>query len=158
MENINYNDGFQKTPSSITFGQYLKTRRRELGLTQVQVAKKLDVGQNFVAYMENDQRKPSNDVLKRLADCLSLPMDELYLKVHPDVEDIFSNRPQKRERTRFNPLLHKLRYDRTLREKYAITDDDISLLGSIQARGEITRLEDYIFLLMTIRQVFRDKD
>lgn len=137
-----------------TLGQYLRKRRLELDLTQSEVAKKVKVAQNFVAYLENDQRKPSHDLLKKLADVLELPSDRLYFLAHPEMHEMVEIAEQG-IKSKLPPALEDLRQDGGLRKRHAITDDEIRQLASIRARGEIRKKDDYIFLLMSIRQVFR---
>lgn len=137
----------------MTFGQYIKKKRFDLELTQAQLSKKIGVAQNYITYLENDERKPSSDIIKKLASALDLSFKKLYLMVNPDAEEAF---PDSNEGAVLNPLLKSLKEDKVLRQKHCITDADINLLASIQARGEIRKVADYVYLLMTIRQVFQE--
>ena len=137
-----------------TLGDYLRKRRLELDLTQAEVAKKVKVAQNFVAYLENDQRKPSHDLLKKLAEVLNLPSGRLYVLAHPEMQEMISVEGE-RIQSKMSPALEDLRRDTDLRRQHAITDQEIDQLASIRARGEIRKKEDYVFLLMSIRQVFK---
>ena len=136
------------------FGDYIRKKRLELDLTQSEMADKLGISQNFVAYIEKNERNPSKDVIKKLADLFSVPTDKLYLMANPDLEKIFKKNPVNGQLP-LPPLLKKLQSDPDLRRKYSIQDEDISMLNSLQPRGQIQRVEDYVFLLMTIRQLFR---
>lgn len=136
------------------FGQFIKRKRQDLSLTQTQVAKRLGVGQNYVAYMERGERKPSIDIIQGLAQCLKLPLQKLYLLANPDIEKIFPAGESSQSRA-MPPLLKRLAGDHILRQKHNIGDEDIQLLTSIRARGQIENIDDYVFLLMTLRQVFK---
>lgn len=139
----------------MNFGQYIKKRRLELGMTQAQLSKKIGVAQNYITYLENNDRNPSNEVIRQLATTLDLPLRRLYFLANPDVEKIIPERtPQKG--LPLSPLLKSLAKNKILRAKHNIVDADIQLLSSIQARGEIKRIEDYVYLLMTIRQIFQE--
>ena len=49
------------------FGRVIEDRRRELGLTQEIVAKKVGVRANYVGYLERGMRHPSQKVVEKLS-------------------------------------------------------------------------------------------
>ena len=56
-----------------TIGQRLRRRRRELGLSQVQLAEHANLNQGYLSQIERDQAQPSHRTLDALAVALSLP-------------------------------------------------------------------------------------
>ena len=56
----------------------IKRLRKRAGLTQVQLAEHLDVGQNTVSMWETGCAKPSVGKLPQLARILGCRIDELY--------------------------------------------------------------------------------
>ena len=54
--------------------------RTEKGLTQAQLAEKLNVQQSMISMIENEERNPSVDVLLKLAAALGVTVDELIGK------------------------------------------------------------------------------
>ncbi len=60
---------------SKTVGQRLKSLRVSSGLTQAEIAEKLDIGQSTLANYEKDFRFPTIDVLIKLADFYRVPVD-----------------------------------------------------------------------------------
>ena len=58
--------------------KYLKTYRKNKGLTQNELAKLLGVGQSTVAMWENGCSMPVSAMLPRLADALGCSIDALY--------------------------------------------------------------------------------
>ncbi len=130
----------------MTLGKYLRKKRLEKQWTQVELAKALGVRQNYVAYLENDQRKPSYEVLKKLAQNLNIPFDELFFLVHPDTKDHFSP---------MDLLFNTFRQNKSLLQQHAVTKNELKLLESVRARGKIIKEEDYIKLLETIRKVYQ---
>ena len=67
------------------FGRAIEDRRRELGLTQEMVAKKVSVKANYVGYLERGMRHPSQKVVEKLSNALKLDPQELYLLANPRV-------------------------------------------------------------------------
>lgn len=143
------------TKQKENFSDYIKRRRIELGLTQQEVAKRAKVAQNFVTYLESDQRRPSTEMIKKLADILMLPSDKLYFLAHGAKLKGVIEFDQKGLKAKISPVLAALKDDQELRERHQISDEEIDQLASIRGRGEIRSKDDYVFLLMNIRQVFK---
>src|SRR6266849_3214261 len=59
-----------------TLGQVLKSQRKFLGLTQRELALKLDVKGSHVAYLEKGRRRPSLGLLSRIANALAAGIAE----------------------------------------------------------------------------------
>lgn len=55
----------------------IKERRMAVGLTQVQLAKKMNVDQSAVSYWESGKTKPARKYHKKLAKTLGCTVDEL---------------------------------------------------------------------------------
>ena len=141
---------------SISLGDYLRQRRQELKLTQKGLGTKLGIAPNLITYWEKGQRQPSDTILKKLAQILELPQDTLYLKAHPEFSDFVDLNPRTGGlQRRLPPALLALREDKGLREQHKIDNVEIAQLASLQLRGEIRTKEDYVFLLMSLRQVTR---
>lgn len=133
------------------FGAYLKKRRHELELTQGELAQKLGVAQNYITYLEKGSRNPSLETLKKLARALRSPLEQLHRLANPEVETLYLA-----SEATLPPLLLELSRNKKLREMHRIGDEEIEQLAGIRARGEVRKVEDYLLLLMTMRQVFRD--
>lgn len=67
-----------KSPEHAAFCTRVKARRKELGLTQAEVAERLGISRPVVAEIENGKREPGLGVMSRLAEALEsdefLPM------------------------------------------------------------------------------------
>lgn len=60
-----------------TFGEKLKSLRLQSGLTQLELARKLNVEQSYLSYLENDKSTPSLDVFECIAKVFGLSHEEL---------------------------------------------------------------------------------
>lgn len=58
-------------------GSNLKRIRVDKGLSQVDVARELDVGRGFVSNLESGKRNPTLSTITRLAQALGVTTDEL---------------------------------------------------------------------------------
>lgn len=57
-------------------GQYLGQRRDDLGLSQKAVADAVGISRPYLAQIENGNRKPGDDTLKRLFKALGVPIKQ----------------------------------------------------------------------------------
>lgn len=57
--------------------QRLKERRKELHLTQAQLAKKAKISPSYVSYIERNMINPNYDILLNLCDALNISMSEI---------------------------------------------------------------------------------
>lgn len=58
-------------------GDRIKERRKQLGYTQKELAKIINTAQTHISELENSNRQPSVDTLKRLAEALETTVDTL---------------------------------------------------------------------------------
>lgn len=61
----------------MTTGQLIKAARKNAGMTQTELAKKLNIPFQSVSQWERDLRNPKYDTLKRIAAALNIPIHEL---------------------------------------------------------------------------------
>jgi len=59
------------------FGQRVRTIRLKQGLSQGDVAKRLDVHRSYISGIERGIRNPSLRVIQRIAKALEVPMEKL---------------------------------------------------------------------------------
>lgn len=67
------------------FGDKLKALRKKRYLTQAQLAKELNVSSSTIAMYENNSRKPSYEMAKKVANYFSVTVD--YLINEPGFEE-----------------------------------------------------------------------
>jgi transcriptional regulator with XRE-family HTH domain len=70
------------------YGRYLKSLRRDAGLTQVELATRLKVAQSNIAFWERSEKPPRSEILKPLAKALNVTLETLL-----DVEPFEPSRP-----------------------------------------------------------------
>jgi WD40 repeat protein/transcriptional regulator with XRE-family HTH domain len=62
--------------TEVTFGQVVKTRRREMGLTQEELARRVGCASVTLRKIEYDDLRPSVQIAERLAMALNVPLEE----------------------------------------------------------------------------------
>lgn len=59
-------------------GDKIKIFRKEKGLTQLKLSTQANISRSYLADIENNRYNPSIDVVKNIADALSIPVDEFF--------------------------------------------------------------------------------
>ena len=72
----------------VNFGSKLKTLRTEAGMTQTDLAKRLNITKSVVSYYELQERTPSPDVLVQLAEIFHVSTDYLLGVDHKKMIDV----------------------------------------------------------------------
>jgi transcriptional regulator with XRE-family HTH domain len=62
----------------------VKGRREEIGLSRQDLARRSEVSYPYISQIENGDRTPSLETMRKLADALELPVSELAGAVAPD--------------------------------------------------------------------------
>ncbi|MCQ2796535.1 MAG: helix-turn-helix domain-containing protein [Bacilli bacterium] len=75
-----------------TIGERIKNKRKELGLTQAELAQKLNVTDRAVSKWEVDEGNPDFSILPNLADVLGVTLDYLIKGKDPEKEEIVMSR------------------------------------------------------------------
>ena len=72
----------------VNFGDKLKTLRANAGMSQTELAKRLNISKSVVSYYEKAERSPSPDVLIKLADIFHVSTDYMLGITQKKVIDV----------------------------------------------------------------------
>lgn len=72
----------------VNFGDKLRTLRTEAGMTQTELARRLNITKSVVSYYELQERTPSPDVLIKLAGIFHVTTDYLLGIEHTKMIDV----------------------------------------------------------------------
>jgi transcriptional regulator with XRE-family HTH domain len=75
------------------FGQVIRDRRRQLDLTQQEIARRIKTSAPYVGHLESSKRHPSDKVLRRLAEVLGLDCRQLFLLANPRAAKLLKPNP-----------------------------------------------------------------
>ena len=67
----------------MNFGDYLKSRRTELGWTQPEAAAKVRIEQSYLSKLENGRSIPSEEVYQRIAAAYGLDTEAMVVSLYP---------------------------------------------------------------------------
>ena len=105
----------------------VKQLRTDLGITQLELGKKLDTPQGYLSQVENGKRKPSKELIEKLKSLLGKrkKIDKYWV----------DKQPQK-------PVVNQLNSDTNSAQQLSAIEKLISLLDKSHARVEALELEN----------------
>lgn len=131
------------------FGEIIRTRRRQLDLTQEEVARRIGTSVPYVGHLESAKRHPSDRIVARLAEVLGLERRALYFLANPAARELIEPKKIAAEGSAWE----RLRRDDRLRKLHRVTPEEMEILGRVAQMGEVRSVDGFIHLLNTIRYV-----
>jgi transcriptional regulator with XRE-family HTH domain len=129
----------------------LRRRRRQLDLTQQEIARRVGVRANYVGYLERDMRRPSTNVLVKLAKVLDLDREELFFLTHPQVREFIHTEAPDPKQSAWDAF----RTNKRLHTRHGITQGELKVLQAVSALGPVRAARDYLFILQAVRQALQ---
>ena len=105
----------------------VKQLRTDLGITQLELSKKLNTPQGYLSQVENGKRKPSKELIEKLKSLLG--------KRKKIDKYLVDKQPQK-------PVANQLNLDKNSLQQLSAIEKLISLLDKSQARVEALEVEN----------------
>ncbi len=133
---------------AVTLGQVLRDRRRQLDLTQEEVAQRIGTSNPYVGHLESGKRHPSDKIVTRLADVLGLERRDLYFLANPGARELLHTRTLPSNVSAWVSF----RKDERLRRVHSITPEEMEMLSQVALMGEVRSERDFIYILNSIRQ------
>lgn len=141
--------------SDVTFGSMVLRRRKDLTMTQSELAQKVGVQPNYIVYLEKGERKPSDRTVLKMADALGIDRADLYLAANPELRDFLKIGDDNAVQLAELPSgLRDLSADTALRERLKITDAEIETVAGVRMRGRVTTADQYVALILNMRWIF----
>ena len=131
------------------FGQVIRDRRRQLDLTQEEVARRIKTSTPYVGHLESGKRHPSDKIVSRLAEVLGLDRRELFFLANPRAQALLSQREETPDN---NSAWEDFRKNEQARRLHSISAEEMEALSRVALMGEVRSQRDFIYILNTIRQ------
>jgi len=139
--------------ASTSLGMVIRRRRRQLELTQQEIARRIGVRANYIGYLERDLRRPSTGVLAKLAKVLDLDQEELFFLAHPQVRSFIHTEAPDPKQSAWD----RFRVNKRLHTRHGITQAELKTLQQVSSLGPVRASRDYLFILQAIRQALQDE-
>jgi len=135
----------QKNGKTRTFGEVIRERRRQLELTQEEVAGQIETSIPFVGHLEANKRRPSDATLTKLADVLGLDRSELFFLANPQARALLQQAKPG------NSAWEEFRKDERLQRANAVSKEEMEMLSQVALMGEVRSVRDFVHILQTVR-------
>jgi transcriptional regulator with XRE-family HTH domain len=129
------------------FGNVIRERRRQLDLTQEEVARQVGSSIPYVGHLEAGKRHPSEKIVLKLARVLGLDARELFFLANPETKVLISHRRETGEASAWEEFSK----DTRLRKLHNISDPEMEILSQVAMMGKVRSARDFLFILNTIR-------
>jgi transcriptional regulator with XRE-family HTH domain len=140
-----------------TLGQMLKNRHATLGLTQRDLATKVNVKPSHVAYIETGRRRPSLALLGRIADVMGLEKEALFLLTHPEARSLINGR-EKSPRASRKRVWQDFAKNESVLTRYDIKPRELKVLSQVNLLGKVTASRQFLFILNAIRNAVEEEE
>src|SRR5260370_18278666 len=104
-----------------SFGLVIRERRRQLDLTQEEVARRIKTSTPYVGHLESGKRHPSDKIVSRLAEVLGLDRRELFFLANPRAQALLV--PP--EETAANSAWEDFRHNDQLRRVHNVSNEEM---------------------------------
>jgi transcriptional regulator with XRE-family HTH domain len=133
---------------TLRFGQMIRDRRRQLELTQEELARRIRTSTPYIGHIESGKRHPSDEILTRLADVLGFDRRELFFVANPTTRAMLTPKPEPSDLSTWD----EFRRDQQLHQIHQINSRELDMLSQVAMMGEVRSSRDFIYILNTIRQ------
>ncbi|HJU28511.1 MAG TPA: helix-turn-helix transcriptional regulator [Candidatus Binataceae bacterium] len=130
-----------------SFGRVIRERRRQLDLTQQEVAHRIKTSTPYVGHLESGKRHPSEKILARLAEALALDRRDLFFLANPGMSELLAPKSSENRKSAWE----EFRRDERLRRLHNISAEEMEMLSRVALLGEIASPRDFIYILNTVR-------
>jgi transcriptional regulator with XRE-family HTH domain len=128
-------------------GKLVRSRRRQLALSQRQLAAMAGVKASHIAYIEGNQRRPSMSLLGRLADVLGFDQERLLRLSHPEAAAMLKPAPA----TNRDRAWKEFARNKALLRQHAVSAKEMDILQRIHMLGKVSTPRHFLIILNTIR-------
>jgi transcriptional regulator with XRE-family HTH domain len=132
-----------KTPN---FGEVIRAKRRELDLTQDEIAARIKISTPYIGHLESGKRHPSDRIVSKLAEVLGLDNREMFFLANPHAQALISE-PAGVEGSSWE----QFQKNEKLQRIHNVTQAEMQILSHVALMGDVQSPRDLIYILTTIR-------
>lgn len=134
-----------------TLGKVVKEARDALRLTQRELAASVDVKASHIAYIENNHRRPSLSLLRRLVEALGLDRREVLFLAHPDAKYLIGDSaiPGK---AKAGDAWKQFAANHAMLRRHNVSPAELRVLKQVSLLEDVSNPRHFLFILNSIRQ------
>src|ERR1022692_2898991 len=134
-----------------TLGQVVKEARDALRLTQRGLAEIVDVKASHIAYIENNRRKPSLSLLRRLVEALGLHRREVLFLAHPEAKYLMDDSTIPGN-TKAGDAWKQFASNHAMLRRHNVSPAELRVLKQVSQLQQVSHPRHFLFVLNSIRQ------
>src|ERR1019366_5544762 len=143
----------QSPSSNQMLGQVLRNRRKEIGLSQQELALKLGIKPAHIAQLESDRGpRPSFQLLSRAANALGLDKDRLFQLTETGAKSVSVAHKVLPNPKDSGQVFASFGRNRALLDRYNVKPQELKALSQVSLMGKVTDGEALLFILEAIRK------
>ena len=135
------------TSNIVRLGEIIRKRRRQLELTQKEVATRIKTSKTYVGYLESGKRRPTETTIARLAKALLLDKRELFSLAYPWARSKLA--PTSNDH--LGSAWEQFKNDSRVRRLYNISNEEMRMLSQVVSLGEVRSPREFIYVLNAVR-------
>jgi transcriptional regulator with XRE-family HTH domain len=128
------------------FGDLIRSKRREMDLTQVEVAARIGISTPYIGHLESGKRHPSDKTVTKFAEVLGIDNRELFFLANPHAEALIS-----KPVAGAGSSWERFQKDEKLRRIHNISNAEMEILSQVALMGDVQEPRDLIYILTTLR-------
>jgi transcriptional regulator with XRE-family HTH domain len=125
----------------------IHARRRQLELTQKELASRAKISLAYVQFIESGERRPSATIITRLTKVLHFDGREVFFLARPRARAILGPGSAKPVRSAWE----QFRRDDRVRRLHSISDEEMETLSCMALLGEVRSAREFIYVLNAVR-------
>jgi transcriptional regulator with XRE-family HTH domain len=134
-----------------TLGPVVKEARDALRLTQRELAAIVNVKASHIAYIENNHRRPSMSLLRRLVEALGLDRREVLFLVHPDAKYLTDDSTMPGN-AKAGDSWKQFAANHAMLRRHNVSPAELRVLKQVSLLESISHPRHFLFVLNSIRQ------
>ena len=145
--------GQSPSMNQLTLGQVLKKQRKDIGLSQRELAFRIGIKAGLVAQLETDcQQRPSFQLLSRVAAALGLDKEALFQLAETTADSSWGARRAVSHSSDKAQALGVFARNRALLDRHNVNSQELKALSHVSLMGKITGSEALLLILDAIRE------
>ena len=129
------------------FGTVVRQRRRDLGITQNELASRAGISVAYVIILEANRSRPSERTIVKLAKALGSDPSELFFSANPQTKNLVSQRTGAAKGNAWEGFSN----DKSLLARFRVNEEEMKILCQVAAMGSVRSSRDFIYILNAIR-------
>jgi transcriptional regulator with XRE-family HTH domain len=139
--------------NQLTLAQVLKKHRKDIGLSQRELAFRIGIKAGLVAQLETDcQQRPSFQLLSRVATALGLDKEALFQLAETNVNSSSGARRAVSHSSDKAQAVGVFARNRALLDRHNVNSQELKVLSHVSLMGKITGSEALLLILDAIRE------